>query len=58
MRRPSLLLWQEWAVAMAGDAVDRAVGSGGPYRLEKSIMVKGAPEIRIYRRVGGNHGTA
>lgn len=58
MRRPSLLLWQEWAVAMAGDAVDRAVGSGGPYRLEKSITVKGAPEIRIYRRVGGNHGTA
>ena len=59
VRRPELFMWQEWAVAMAGDAVDAALApgrSGGLYRLEKSIVVKGAPAIHIYRRAGGIHG--
>ena len=59
VRRPELFVWQEWAVAMAGDAVDAALApgrSGGLYRLEKSIEVKGAPAIHIYRRAGGMHG--
>jgi hypothetical protein len=61
VRRPELFVWQQWAVAMAGDAVDTAVApehSGGLYRLEKSIEVKGAPAIHIYRRAGGVHGTS
>jgi hypothetical protein len=59
MRRPRLWLNEEWAVAFAGDAVDRAMAAAGDlYRLEKTIDVHGAPEIRIYRRRGGTHGTA
>jgi 4-amino-4-deoxy-L-arabinose transferase-like glycosyltransferase len=57
VKRPELFLWQEWAVAQAGDAVDRAVADprcGPLYRLEKSIAVQGAPVIRIYRRTGGS----
>jgi len=50
--RPELFLWQEWAVAMRGDPVDRAVQRAG-YTLENSIMIKGAPQIAIYRRTGG-----
>jgi hypothetical protein len=53
MRRPGLYLWQEWAVAVRGDAVAEAVVRDGRYSLEKSIMVKGAPAIEIYRRTGG-----
>ena len=61
VRRPELFVWQEWAVAMAGDAVDSALSaehSRGLYRLEESIEVKGAPAIHIYRRAGGIHGTS
>ena len=54
VRRPELFLWQEWAVAMRGDAVAAAVVRDSRYSLEKSIMVEGAPAIEIYRRTGGN----
>ena len=61
VRRPELFVWQEWAVAKAGDAVDAALAPehcGGLFRLEKSIEVKSAPAIHIYRRAGGMHGTS
>jgi len=62
VKRPDLFWWQEWAVAMAGDDVEKSVrsasGYGIRYRLEKTIQVSGAPAIEIYRRVGGNHGTS
>jgi hypothetical protein len=54
VRRPKLFMWQEWAVAVRGDAVAAAAVRDGRYSLEKSIMVKGAPAIEIYRRTGGN----
>jgi len=44
------------AVAVRGDAVAAAVVRDGRYNLEKSIIVKGAPAIDIYRRTGGNGG--
>jgi hypothetical protein len=47
-------MWQEWAVAMRGDAVAAAAVREGRYSLEKSIIVKGAPAIEIYRRTGGD----
>jgi hypothetical protein len=57
-----LFLWQQWAVAVAGDDLDRAISGAARfrvrYRLEKSISVKGAPAIEIYRRTGGSHGTS
>jgi hypothetical protein len=57
MQRPELWLHQEWAVAEGGDPVQSAVNKlalhGPCYRLEQSIMVKNAPVIEIYRRVGG-----
>lgn len=61
LRRPELFVWQEWAVAKAGDAVDAALAPehcGGLFRLETSIEVKSAPAIHIYRRAGGMHGTS
>ena len=54
VRRPELFMWQEWAVAVRGDAVAAAAVRDGRYSLEKSIMVKGEPAIEIYRRTGGN----
>ncbi len=60
MQRPELYLWQEWAVAAGGDAVQTAVNRAnrqGPcYSLERTIIVKDAPVIEIYRRTGGCHG--
>jgi len=53
VRRPDLFMWQEWAVGMHGDEVTAAALRHGRYSLEKSIMVKGAPAIEIYRRTGG-----
>lgn len=62
VKRPDLFLWQEWAVAIAGDDVDNSIRSASRYdiryRLEKTIQVKGAPAIEIYRRTGGIHGTS
>ncbi|HZT30650.1 MAG TPA: glycosyltransferase family 39 protein [Bryobacteraceae bacterium] len=52
--RPGLFLWEEWAVVTGGDRVQTALNWGfrdGPhYRLEKTIIVKGAPVLEIYRR--------
>ena len=60
VRRPELFLWQEWAVVRAGDeaqsGITRASLRGLRYRLEKTIIVKGAPVVEIYRRAGGFHG--
>jgi len=57
VKRPELFLWQQWALALPGDAVQAAIDHAASYTLEKSITVKGAPAILIYRRTGGNHGT-
>ena len=56
--RPELFVRQEWAVAQAGDPVSRAIQRLPRYTLEKTITVKGAPAIEIYRRTGGMHGTS
>ena len=59
--RPDLFLREEWAVAMGGDPVqstiNRAFLRGPTYVLQKTIMVKGAPVIEIYRR-DSQHGIA
>src|SRR6266566_3685905 len=59
--RPDLFLREEWAVAMGGDPVqstiNRAFLRGPRYALQKTIMVKGAPVIEIYRR-DSQHGIA
>ena len=59
--RPDLFLREEWAVAMGGDPVqstiNRAFLRGPRYVLQKTIMVKGAPVIEIYRR-DSQHGIA
>jgi hypothetical protein len=54
-KRPDLFLHEEWALAISGDsvatAVQRATFKNGPrYHLVKSIMLKGAPVIEIYKR--------
>ncbi len=60
--RPELYMNQEWAVAMEGDAVDKAIGRaaqyGIRYELETTIAVKDRRAIKIYRRTGGPHGPA
>jgi hypothetical protein len=52
--RPELFLREEWALAIAGDAVSQAmvrIGRGGPhYELRKRVIVKGAPIVEIYQR--------
>jgi hypothetical protein len=52
--RPDLFLREEWAVAYGGDkvqsAINRAILRGPRYTLQKTIMVKDAPVIEIYRR--------
>ena len=53
VRRPCVFLWQEWAVAQQGDAVEQAIDSNRgcvQYRLEKTIVVKDAAPVEIYRR--------
>lgn len=56
VKRPDLFLWEEWVVAMSGDPADTAISrmrqSGPRYHLVETIAVKGAPVIKIYRRVG------
>ena len=56
--RPSLYLWQEWAVVRRGDPVSKAVGGyDQDYTLVKTIIEKDEPVIDIYRRgSGGQHG--
>jgi hypothetical protein len=52
--RPDRFLHEEWAVAQGGDkvqsAVNRAFLRGPRYTLQKTVMVKDAPVIEIYRR--------
>ncbi|HEV2687724.1 MAG TPA: glycosyltransferase family 39 protein [Bryobacteraceae bacterium] len=53
--RPDLFLHEEWAVAISGDSVattvQRATFRNGPrYHLVKTIILKGAPVIEIYKR--------
>jgi hypothetical protein len=53
--RPNLFLHEEWAIAISGDAVattvQRATLKTGPrYHLERTIMIKSAPVIEIYKR--------
>jgi hypothetical protein len=52
--RPDLFLWEGWAVVTGGDRVQTALNwgfrDGAHYRLEKTIIVKGAPVVEIYRR--------
>lgn len=52
--RPDLFLWEEWALAIAGDSVSTAIlhaqRRGPRYVCVKMISVKGAPVIEIYHR--------
>lgn len=52
--RPDLFLWENWGLAMSGDKVAAAMGrtrkTGPRYDLVKTIAVKGAPVIEVYRR--------
>ena len=52
--RPDLFLHEEWAVAQGGDkvqtAINRAFLRGPRYTLQKTVVVKNAPVIEIYRR--------
>jgi len=52
--RPELFLHEEWVVTTGGgepqSAVNRAARHGIHYSLEKTIVVKDAPVIEIYRR--------
>ena len=54
-QRPDLFLHEEWAVAIAGDAVATAIQqaslrNGPRYHLVQTVKVKGAPVIEIYKR--------
>ncbi len=55
--RPDLFLWDEWVVARGGDPQQTVVTRAHrpypnypDYHLVKTIVVKGAPVIEIYRR--------
>jgi len=54
LRRPDLFLWEEWAVCVAGDPVQRTIHrarrAGLFYKLVDTIVVRDAPPIEIYRR--------
>ncbi|MEQ1947710.1 MAG: hypothetical protein ABL995_11010 [Bryobacteraceae bacterium] len=57
--RPDMFLHEEWAIAVQGDELDRAIlrtnvraNAPGPhYELKKQIIVEGAPPIDIYHRM-------
>jgi hypothetical protein len=48
-QKPDLFLHEEWAVAFAGDRVAKAA-QAAHYDLVKTIAVKGARTIEIYKR--------
>jgi hypothetical protein len=54
MRRPDLFLWEQWAVCLAGDPVQRAIHRArrhGPYyELVDTIVVRDITAVEIYRR--------
>ncbi len=56
--RPDLVHQELWAVAQVGDVVSRAVNRGKhpPYSIADEIHVKGAPVLRINRRIEGGEG--
>ncbi|MDX2154798.1 MAG: hypothetical protein SFV54_28910 [Bryobacteraceae bacterium] len=58
LARPDLFLWEEWAVAIAGDkvstALQRANRRGPAFDRVHEIVQKGAPVIEIYRRRDAN----
>ena len=53
LARPDLYLSEEWAVAISGDKVSdtivKASRTGPHYRCVRTIALKGAPVIQIYR---------
>jgi hypothetical protein len=55
LARPDLFMWEEWALAISGDDVATALlklGNGDiRYECVKTVEVKGAPPVEIYRRV-------
>ena len=52
--RPDLFLHETWAVVTGGSQAQSAINRAGRYRiyytLEKTVMMKDAPVIEIYRR--------
>jgi hypothetical protein len=52
--RPDLFLWEQWAVCLAGDPVQRTIHRAqrqGPYyELVDTIVIKDSPAVEIYRR--------
>ncbi|HUS04952.1 MAG TPA: glycosyltransferase family 39 protein [Bryobacteraceae bacterium] len=52
--RPDLFLWDQWAVAIAGDSVSTALAKARKHapnwQCVKMVAVKDAPVIEIYRR--------
>ncbi|MGA2182107.1 MAG: glycosyltransferase family 39 protein [Bryobacteraceae bacterium] len=50
LARPDLMLHEEWAVAVKGDSVFRAIGASPRYALVRAINVPGAPTVYIWRR--------
>ena len=50
MRRPDLMLHEEWAVAQQGDTVYKAIAKSPRYAIEHVINVPGAPPLFIWRR--------
>jgi hypothetical protein len=57
LARPDLFLWEEWALAMSGDRVAdtlwRSQRHGPYYECVRTITVKGAPVIQIFKRRKG-----
>ena len=55
LARPDLFMWEEWALAFSGDEVATALlktGSGDVrYECVKTVEIKGAAPVEIYRRV-------
>ena len=59
LKGPDPFPHQAWAVVIAGDYAEKAVlKAAGCFTLEQSFKVNDAPEIHIYRRTGGVHGSA
>jgi hypothetical protein len=50
MRRPDLMLFEEWAVGQKDDSVFKAVSDSPRYALVRAINVPGAPTLYIWRR--------
>jgi len=54
IQRPDLFLWQEWVVAISGDALSKGMAASAAklpkYSRVKIVETKGAPPIEIWRR--------